>query len=101
MNVAAVKLELDLGYLEQLATLFRRQQELDNLSPAARAMEQRSIVSEFNLLEAQIRSAAARDPRRLLERAQVRIEEQLAAAGDRAEPELVQLQHDLADFLTR
>ena len=117
MKPATLELEVDgtaLKLANQFGELLHRALELDGLSPAARAAEERSLRTEAQSLIGLIAVAAAARAagnaltpnvatdaaaRALLERANCWIGEALAGQGDHAAPELVQLQHAIASFL--
>lgn len=81
--------------VHELLDLLHRQRDIDALSPAARVLEQRSIDERARQIEARTEP----NVRPLLLRAMPRLEAMLAGQGDRADPSLVQLQHDLTEYL--
>lgn len=71
----------------------RRQRAIEDLSPAARALEQRHL--DRIAREAEVAVNASDTEASLVDRCHPYIERLLASQGDAAEPALVKLQHDL------
>jgi len=83
---------------QRILGLFWRQRAIDNLSIAARAHEQRDLDRLATEAESVLQGPDQQGDV-LAARCLPYIERMLAEQGDRAEPELVALQHDLAAFV--
>lgn len=85
---------------QQLLGAFWRQRAIDTLSAAARPHEQRDLDRIAEVAEKTLQGSPEDPVAALAGRCLPYIERLLASQGDRADPALVALQHDLAAMVT-